>query len=366
MFPLEMTHMADFLPTMNLPIPDLKEIVDDSKDYDAMSTAATISRERAQRIVDAIINNEYTDSLRKLNNISKKYKLPFKVSTVDLSSFGKTTDESSPVRSIFNNVKTNISTSEKRKTEPDTKPSVNSSGKTGTDFERLSPSTRSVVTANFALGFPTALEIDSEFRWSAEEIGVIGTELMKANSISTESLLQTGNSLAEKATIRAAMKASEGVFGSDAPVKAFLSKNGVALNPREHVMFNGVTFRQFTLEYKFAPKTQQEALNMMAFIKKMHIDSAPELTGGIYGEDTQGFFTYPSVHAVKIVDRNGATILDFGNCRCTAIRVNLMPNGVWAAFEDGIPVQVDLSISYIQTELPLKSQMEQMFSGFKG
>lgn len=204
----------------------------------------------------------------------------------------------------------------------------------------------------YVLPFPKNIQVDTEFNWEPEALGIIGSAIYNTGSDATVG--QQIKSVIEKVSAQAgpAIAANLGMSLGEATgltgvAAAALARAGLALNPKEEVLFKGTRHRRFNLTFEFAPMSASDAATTMAFLKELHERAAP----GLEGEGV--FFSYPERVDVKIQDQGGI-ILNRGNCAITSISVNLTPESVWASFKDGKPVHVICDISFIELKLPTK------------
>jgi hypothetical protein len=152
--------------------------------------------------------------------------------------------------------------------------------------------------------------------------------------------------------------AALGSFGnSQGIVDATLSSQGYAINPQLQVIYRGIGFRKFNLNFLFTPNTQAEALKINQIIATFKYHFAPQLatkTGATNGM----FFIPPSYFNVEFMfnfDEN-KFLPRYGDCVLTDIDVNYAPNG-FAAHNDGAPVQTQLSLNFQEIEIITKDKL---------
>lgn len=143
--------------------------------------------------------------------------------------------------------------------------------------------------------------------------------------------------------------------GSEA-VKLALKTQGLALNPQEQILFDGIDFREYSLSFTFTPYSKQEAEDVKNIIKLFRQHSAPTIRDGAGGI----FFTPPGTFDLEfrkdgVVNTN---ITKVKESVIQGIEVNYTPNG-WAAHTDGAPVQTTLTLNFKETSLVDSTQISQ-------
>jgi len=162
-----------------------------------------------------------------------------------------------------------------------------------------------------------------------------------------------GTSLVPKVGSSVASLASN-VLNSDL-TKLTLATQGLALNPQDQVLFDGIDFRTFQLAFTFTPYSREEALEVRNIIKLFRQYAAPRLQKGSGGM----FFIPPGTFDLKFlfngkVNRN---ITQVGECVIESIDVNYAPNG-WSTHSDGAPVQTTLTMSFKEIQLVDRTKIE--------
>jgi hypothetical protein len=166
---------------------------------------------------------------------------------------------------------------------------------------------------------------------------------------------------------------------------------GKAINPQLQLIYKGVGFRTFTMEFLFTPKSKEESDQVSAIVNTFIYASSPRIQGkgGMY-------FTPPSVFTMKflmaksggisgltnmlqkagnsiipniplgnaITGKGGAAtgiendrLYKVGQCVLEDVSVDYAPNG-WAAYSGGAPVQTRLNLSFKEIEILDRTRME--------
>ena len=203
-----------------------------------------------------------------------------------------------------------------------------------------------ITAIQILLPFPTSINVDTEYDWGGEEMGVAADFVKQFSSrsgITTDDL---------KANLqRSAETIAQAVGGNANSARNALRRR--TLNPKEEMLFNGVTFRRFQLNWNLIPTTAAESLAYAQAIEELHKLAAPDL-------GSSHFFTYPETTKVFVQKEGGAPIIDRGDCAITRISVDLTPDGIWAQLKDGRPVNTALSIDFVELKLPTKDNVPKL------
>jgi len=130
--------------------------------------------------------------------------------------------------------------------------------------------------------------------------------------------------------------------------KLALSTQGLAINPQQQLLFEGIDFREYQMAFTFTPYSQQEAQDVKKIIQLFRTHAAPQIITGGAGM----FFVPPSTFDLQFI-LNGAenkNITKVTESVITSIDVNYAPNG-WASHADGAPVQTTLTMNFKEIDL---------------
>lgn len=221
------------------------------------------------------------------------------------------------------------------------------------------------------LPIPSQLSYGSEFRWSAEELhqvagNMIDSVMKGVGKITGNNQLEeraSGNSdissLLQKGGLTMLQKASKdfingkmGAENSSAVWKETLKTSaGIAYNPNEQLFFDGVSLRDFDMEFQMAPTDAANASDIKSGFIKLIQKSSPG-----YAAD-KFFFTYPSYFNVTVVVGN-VVILERKNLAITSVLMNMNPNGPLTWHDDGFPTSISCVIMFKETEIPTKENIK--------
>ena len=135
---------------------------------------------------------------------------------------------------------------------------------------------------------------------------------------------------------------------------------GEASNPYMEVLFDQMQLRTFTYNFNFAPRNEQEALEVQKIIQLFRFHMAPELR-----PDVNRYVGLPSqfdIHYMYLSKEGVASENNYYNRIATCVlqdcKINYTPNGV-KSFEDGGPVQTTMTLTFKEIELLTKDKIAQ-------
>jgi len=166
---------------------------------------------------------------------------------------------------------------------------------------------------------------------------------------------------------------------------------GKAINPQLQLIYKGVGFRTFTMEFLFTPKSKEESDQVSAIVNTFIYASSPRVqgkggmyftppsifnmnflmakSGGISGLTNMlqkaGNSIIPNVPLGNAITGNGGVstgnendrLYKVGDCVLEDVSVDYAPNG-WAAYSGGAPVQTRLNLSFKEIEILDRTRME--------
>lgn len=134
--------------------------------------------------------------------------------------------------------------------------------------------------------------------------------------------------------------------------------SGLSPNPKKEQIFGGVDFRTFTFEYQFSPRDENEAKNVLAIIDMFKLHMHPE-----FKDQASFLFVYPSEFDISYyhyTEENKA-IHKHTSCVLSDMNVNYTPNGNFNTFENGMPTQIDVQLTFKELAILTKSEIQQGF-----
>ena len=120
--------------------------------------------------------------------------------------------------------------------------------------------------------------------------------------------------------------------------------NGVVLNPNMEMLFNGPQIRNFTFNWPLTPRSSDEAEEIKQIIRLFKETSSPS-TGG----DSGGIFLKtPDIYQISFKKGGSAHpfLFSMKAAAMTSIQVNYTAGGTYATYDNGVPVMMNLSMSF--------------------
>ena len=159
---------------------------------------------------------------------------------------------------------------------------------------------------------------------------------------------------------RAGAAFAEGLTGAEGALPLANKVFGQADNPFVEVFFNTMNVRTFTYNFNFAPRNEDETMEIQEIIQLFRFHMAPELQS-----QNSRYLTLPSefdIHYMYKANDGNSYENDYYNristCVLENVSTNYTPNGV-KSFADGAPTQITMSLSFRETETLTKEKINQ-------
>jgi len=234
---------------------------------------------------------------------------------------------------------------------------------TGEGFARTIRRTKDTI----ALYMPDSLAFSHDQQYSEVSMntGIFGLAGVAGSSISD--MMKSG-SMQELAGILGknvspfAAQAIRSKFGDQGDL-LFSAATGTVMNPQLELLYRSPQFRNFTFEFIFYPRSEEEARQVHLIIDKLKFHQAPELKKG-----SAGFFLVPPSEFDIEFHYNGKinpNLPRMSTCVLTKIDLDYAPNG-FAAYEvplknspevggTGMPVGIRMVLNFMETEILTKN-----------
>jgi hypothetical protein len=213
-------------------------------------------------------------------------------------------------------------------------------------FSRATKRLKQVI----ALYMPEDLNIKYSMDWSEEETAMASAIYSGADNFA--SIFDSGR----KSSIgqAALTAATTGALKMPVTGNYTSAQTGLAVNPKKEQIFKGVKYRDFTLSYKFYPRSAEEANNINQIINAFKLHMHPEF------KDAYNFlYIYPSEFDIYYYN-NGQENLNLHrhtSVVLTDLDVAYTPQGVFTAFTDGMPTQINMTMSFRELALLTKDNI---------
>jgi len=135
-----------------------------------------------------------------------------------------------------------------------------------------------------------------------------------------------------------------------------LATQGLAINPQQQLLFQGIDFRSYQMAFTFTPYSQQEAVDVKKIIQTFRTHAAPKIVTGAGGM----FFVPPSTFNLEFMlsGKENPNVTRVAESVIESIDVNYAPNG-WSTHPDGAPIQTTLTIQFKEIELIDRKKIQQ-------
>ena len=133
----------------------------------------------------------------------------------------------------------------------------------------------------------------------------------------------------------------------------------IARNPHMEALFRTVGFREYQFDFKFTPRSEQEAQNVQNIIQAFSFYASPEIKQG----DSAKYLIYPAEFDIEFWSNGQQNnfVKKISTCACTGVSVNYTASGGWSAFRpgsmNGVSVETSLSLSFMELEIITKSRV---------
>lgn len=208
------------------------------------------------------------------------------------------------------------------------------------------------LQAAIALYIPNQLNIRYSVGWGEEDTFALSAAAKGAGELGRSlnndaDIARTGGVAAEVLT---AMGLDKGPLGRDIGIAT-----GMAANPKKEQAFKNVDFRTFSFEYQFSPRSEQEAQNVLNIIRAFKYHMHPE-----FKTSNEFLYLYPSEFDITYYkgERENLSIHRHTSCVLTEMNVNYTPQGVFSTFPNGMPTQIQVSLTFRELMLLSKETIE--------
>jgi hypothetical protein len=197
-------------------------------------------------------------------------------------------------------------------------------------------------------------------------LGVAATDIIRGVKAFNEDDFELIGSLGGKAlkeTFQEILKnlgggAVEALTGNEGAIPLANKVFGRADNPFVEVFFNTMNIRTFTYNFNFAPRNEDETMEIQQIIQLFRFHMAPDLQ-----EVNSRYLTLPSefdIHYMYKANDGQSYENDYygriGTCVLENVTTNYTPNGV-KSFADGAPTQITMSLTFRETEVLTKEKI---------
>ena len=137
---------------------------------------------------------------------------------------------------------------------------------------------------------------------------------------------------------------------------------GYAINPIVDVLYSHPNLRTFNFDFNFAPRSADEANQVLAIIQTLRRHKAPEFVDGDIFNGA--FFLPPSEFDITFVRNFGngyainGSLPTISTCVLKDIVVNYTPEGQFVTFSDGTPVHIQMSLQFTEVNIITRKDID--------
>jgi len=206
-----------------------------------------------------------------------------------------------------------------------------------------------------ALHIPNQLNIRYSVGWGEED-----TFAYQAARAGAEAIIKSMQSDSFKEGAESLGKDAASIVGamglkSDKQGGAASAAFGLAANPKKEQVFKNVDFRTFQFDYMFFPRNVQEAGNVLEIINTFKLHMHPE-----FKDNGEFLYIYPSEFDIAYFNggQENDKIHRHTSCVLTEMNVNYTPNGQFNTFDNGMPTQINITLSFRELSLLTKDKIK--------
>jgi hypothetical protein len=159
--------------------------------------------------------------------------------------------------------------------------------------------------------------------------------------------------------------------GVELPAETILARGaGIVPNSNLELLFQGPSIRSFGFTWRMSPRSKLEARNVKRIIRFFKQGSAPRKLNSQSGAGAASLFLgTPNVFKLsyKTGNKEISGLNKFKICALVNMSVVYAPDGQWAAYAEGQPVSVQMSLNFQEIEPVYESDYQEGVSDlFKG
>ena len=235
-------------------------------------------------------------------------------------------------------------------------------------------STTKRVTDSIALYLPPNIQSDYGVSYNAHETGMLGFLAASVGgtigglkgqdfNAAAKTLMGTVEGFADYALKKSLSSAAEFITSSEGGEELFNKAFGRADNPYMEVLFDNPELREFTYNFTFTPRSEEETNDVKTIIEMFRFHMAPEMRA-----DHSRFMTLPSEFDIHYMYQDGDGIAvensyfnKISTCVLKNCSVNYTPDGAVNTHVDGSPVKITMGLTFAETEIIHKDMIQQGF-----
>jgi hypothetical protein len=233
------------------------------------------------------------------------------------------------------------------------------------------------LNSAIALHMPNGLSIRYTANWETEDMATaeMASQLGESGMAAMKSLSEVNTSTMidsmQKSTndpsgsIKKIVNSAVGAGAvnqamANVPGGAYMSaRTGLAPNPRKEMVFKGVDFRTFSFEYKFFPRSDDEAKNVERIINTFKFHMHPE-----FKDKDSYLYVYPSEFdisyytSVNGIQGINTHVHKHTSCVLIEMSVSYGSQGNFTVFANGMPTEINITLTFKELMVPTKETIK--------
>ena len=159
--------------------------------------------------------------------------------------------------------------------------------------------------------------------------------------------------------------------GFEIPAETILARGfGIIPNSNLELLFQGPTLRQFGFSWRMSPRSAKEATNVKRIIRMFKQGSAARKLNSESGAGASSVFLgTPNVFKLSYKTAGNKEISGLNKFKiCALVNMNVVyaPDGQWAAYAEGQPVSLQMSLNFQEIEPVYESDYQDKIFGDLG
>lgn len=212
---------------------------------------------------------------------------------------------------------------------------------------------------SIALPMPLELATNYGVMWAGQELGMAGQLLRAGVNYDNISLNDVANAVMEESK-----NLVTGAIQSLTPLNAKSAAElytGTKANPFVEVLYRGTTNREFQLDFRFTPRSSDEAYTVREIIRRLKFHQHPEFK---YKQHDSSYLLHPSIFDLTFMTvKNGSGVRNqwlhrMSSCALTNLAVNYTSEGDYNVHHDDSPVTTVLTLTFMELEQLHKGRFE--------
>lgn len=243
-------------------------------------------------------------------------------------------------------------------------------------LENQMSNTKRIIT----FAHPNELSVSYNNEWKAGEGYYAGVGSKAKDLESFSGMLNLGSSAVGQTIAGIGRAGLSGIFDEDIG-----AKQGVAMNPFLGVSYSSPTLRTIDYSFIMTPRNRKEVEHCLGIVEAFKWHSSPSFLdtssssisgkaisniadfigakSEVDGVIDKAILKYPDFFIMEsfMNAESNEAVPKFGPAVCTNVAVNYTPQNLWRTFESGMPIQMQLNLSFQEMEIITRERLAEGF-----